>query len=119
MVEQRRQSSIFNPTSLDLPPTRARYFSRTRTPARLDLRHRQARHRRTFQNIRPVNATVLSNLLVGRHRHSTTQLWRELLFLPSVPQKAKRCTATASRQVIEFLDLEPYSKAVQAALAFA
>src|SRR5207253_1612222 len=40
---------------------------------------------RTFQNIELFeNATMLSNLLVGRHRHSATQLWQELLFLPSV-----------------------------------
>ncbi|MEA2944059.1 MAG: branched-chain amino acid transport system ATP-binding protein, partial [Bradyrhizobium sp.] len=63
---------------------------------------------RTFQNIELFeNATVLANLLVGRHRHSTTQLWQELLFLPSV-----RATEKAHRrrveQVIEFLDLEAY-----------
>src|SRR4029453_9636392 len=45
---------------------------------------------RTFQNIELFeNATVLSNLLVGRHRHSTTQLWQELLFLPSVRASEK------------------------------
>jgi len=63
---------------------------------------------RTFQNIELLeNATVLSNLLVGRHRHSTTQLWQELMFLPSV-----RETETVHRrrveQVIDFLDLAPY-----------
>jgi branched-chain amino acid transport system ATP-binding protein len=63
---------------------------------------------RTFQNIELFeNATVLSNLLVGRHRHSTTRLWQELLFLPSV-----RATEKAHRrrveQVIEFLDLAAY-----------
>ena len=63
---------------------------------------------RTFQNIELFeNATVLNNLLVGRHRHSTTQLWQELLFLPSVRANEKAHRRRVE-QVIEFLDLEPY-----------
>ena len=48
-----------------------------------------------------------SNLLVGRHRHSTTQLWQELLFLPSV-RASEKVHRRRVEQVIEFLDLEPY-----------
>jgi branched-chain amino acid transport system ATP-binding protein len=63
---------------------------------------------RTFQNIELFeNATVLSNLLVGRHRHCTTQLWQELLFLPSVRANEKVHRRRVEK-VIEFLDLEPY-----------
>ena len=63
---------------------------------------------RTFQNIELFeNATVLSNLLVGRHRHSTTRLWQELLFLPSV-RAGEKAHRRRVEQVIEFLDLEPY-----------
>src|SRR5947208_8875524 len=63
---------------------------------------------RTFQNIELFeNATVLSNLLVGRHRHSTTQLWQELLFLPSVRANEK-VHRRRVEQIVEFLDLEPY-----------
>src|SRR5213596_3170158 len=40
---------------------------------------------RTFQNIELFeHATVLQNLLIGRHRHRQTNLAEELLFLPSV-----------------------------------
>jgi len=50
---------------------------------------------------------MLSNLLVGRHRHSTTQLWQELLFLPSVRTNEKAHRRRVE-QVIEFLDLEAH-----------
>ena len=44
-----------------------------------------ARVGRAFQHAELFpHMTVTENLLVGRHRHSTTQLWQELLFLPSV-----------------------------------
>ena len=63
---------------------------------------------RTFQNIELFeNASVLANLLVGRHRHATTGLWEELLFLPKV-RRAEYDHRERVEQVIEFLDLEPY-----------
>jgi branched-chain amino acid transport system ATP-binding protein len=46
-------------------------------------------------------------LLVGRHRHCTTELWQELLFLPIVRANEKAHRRRVE-QVIEFLDLEPY-----------
>jgi branched-chain amino acid transport system ATP-binding protein len=103
------KSSIFNLISRIYSPTSGRiYFEDqdiTQEPAfgiaRLGIA-------RTFQNIELFeNATVLSNLLVGRHRHSTTQLWQELLFLPSVRSNEK-IHRRRVEQVIEFLDLEPY-----------
>ena len=80
------KSSIFNLISRIYTPTSGRiYFEDqdiTDEPAYGIARLGIAR---TFQNIELFeNATVLSNLLVGRHRHSTTRLWQELLFLPSV-----------------------------------
>src|ERR1700740_985152 len=63
---------------------------------------------RTFQNIELFeNATVLNNLRVGRPRHCTTQLWQELLFLPSVRANEKTHRRRVE-QVIEFLNLEPH-----------
>ncbi|WP_458760119.1 ABC transporter ATP-binding protein [Afipia sp. TerB] len=63
---------------------------------------------RTFQNIELFeNATVLNNLLVGRHRHCTTQLWQELLFLPGV-RRDEKAHRRRVEQVIEFLDLEAH-----------
>ena len=80
------KSSIFNLISPIYSPTSGRiYFEDqdiTRQPA-FDIA--KLGIARTFQNIELFeNATVLSNLLVGRHRHSTTRLWQELLFMPSV-----------------------------------
>jgi branched-chain amino acid transport system ATP-binding protein len=103
------KSSIFNLISRIYPPTSGKIFFEdqdiTEQPA-YDIAGLGIA--RTFQNIELFeNATMLSNLLVGRHRHSTTQLWQELLFLPSVRahEKAHR---RAVEQVIEFLDLEVY-----------
>jgi branched-chain amino acid transport system ATP-binding protein len=63
---------------------------------------------RTFQNIELFdNASVLANLLVGRHCHATTNLIQEVLFLPAV-RRAEFDHRHKVEQVIELLDLEPY-----------
>jgi branched-chain amino acid transport system ATP-binding protein len=103
------KSSIFNLISRIYSPTSGRIFFEdqdiTEAPAfgiaRLGIA-------RTFQNIELFeNATVLSNLLVGRHRHSTTRLWQEMLFLPSV-RATEKIHRRRVEQVIEFLDLAAY-----------
>ena len=46
---------------------------------------------RTFQNIELFDqATVLQNLLVGRHRHRKSHMWNELLFTPFVRREERR-----------------------------
>jgi branched-chain amino acid transport system ATP-binding protein len=63
---------------------------------------------RTFQNIELFeNATVLSNLLVGRHRHRTTQAWEDVLFLPKV-RRAEHAHRRRVEEIIDFLDLQKY-----------
>ncbi|MBX3578879.1 MAG: ABC transporter ATP-binding protein [Rhizobiaceae bacterium] len=63
---------------------------------------------RTFQNIELFDhATVLQNLLVGRHRHRRSRLWNELLFTPFVRQEERR-HREAVEKVIDFLDLQAY-----------
>ena len=103
------KSSIFNLISRIYRPTAGKIFFEeadiTEVPAYGIARLGIAR---TFQNIELFeNATVLSNLLVGRHRHSATRLWQELLFLPAV-RRAEKEHRRRVEQVIEFLDLEPY-----------
>ncbi|MEZ5820921.1 MAG: ABC transporter ATP-binding protein [Bradyrhizobium sp.] len=103
------KSSIFNLISRIYPPTHGKIFFEdqdiTQQPAYDIARLGIAR---TFQNIELFeNASVLSNLLVGRHRHSSTSLWQELLFLPGV-RASEKVHRRRVEQVIEFLDLEAY-----------
>lgn len=63
---------------------------------------------RTFQNIELFeHASVLQNLLVGRHCHSKTSLLAETLFLPSV-RKAELAHREKVEEIIDFLDLQHY-----------
>jgi branched-chain amino acid transport system ATP-binding protein len=63
---------------------------------------------RTFQNIELFEqATVLQNLLVGRHRHRKSNFITEILFTPSVRDEERRHRA-AVEKVIDFLDLQAY-----------
>jgi len=73
---------------------------------------------RTFQNIELFdNASVLSNLLVGRHCHSRTQLWQEVLFLPNV-RNAEKAHRAKVEEVIDFLDLQAYREKIIAGLPY-
>ena len=73
---------------------------------------------RTFQNIELFeNATVLQNLLIGRHRHRTTNLFDELLFLPSV-RRAEIAQREAVERVIDLLDLQHYRDSLVAGLPY-
>ena len=63
---------------------------------------------RTFQNIELFEqATVLQNLLVGRHRHRRSRFPAELLFTPFVRREEHR-HREAVEKVIDFLDLQAY-----------
>jgi branched-chain amino acid transport system ATP-binding protein len=63
---------------------------------------------RTFQNIELFeHATVLQNLLLGRHAHKRSHFLQELLFLRSV-RALELEHREAVEKVIDFLDLQPY-----------
>ncbi len=73
---------------------------------------------RTFQNIELFDhATVLENLLVGRHRHRRTNLVEEMLFTPRVRRQAHE-NREAVEEVIDFLDLQPYRSKMIAGLPY-
>jgi branched-chain amino acid transport system ATP-binding protein len=62
---------------------------------------------RTFQNIELFeHATVLQNLLLGRHAHKRSGFVEELLFLPRV-ERLEVEHREAAEKVIDFLDLQP------------
>jgi branched-chain amino acid transport system ATP-binding protein len=63
---------------------------------------------RTFQNIELFQyATVLHNLLLGRHAHRESRLWEEVLFLPKV-RRMELAHRERVEEIIEFLDLQQY-----------
>ena len=73
---------------------------------------------RTFQNIELFDhATVLQNLLVGRHRHRRTNMIEELLFTPRARREEHKHREAVER-VIDFLDLQPYRNKMIAGLPY-
>jgi branched-chain amino acid transport system ATP-binding protein len=63
---------------------------------------------RTFQNIELFkNATVIDNLLLGRHRHRKANLIREALFTRFM-QRQEINNREKAEEVIDFLDLQAY-----------
>lgn len=73
---------------------------------------------RTFQNIELFeHASVLHNLLIGRHTHRRTNLFDEMFFTP----KARRAEIAAREkveQVIDLLDLQHHRDATVAGLPY-
>jgi len=73
---------------------------------------------RTFQNIELFeHATVLQNLLIGRHTHRRTGLWADLLFTP----KARAAEVEAREKVervIDLLDLQHHRESMVAGLPY-
>jgi branched-chain amino acid transport system ATP-binding protein len=73
---------------------------------------------RTFQNIELFeNATVLQNLLIGRHTHRTTGVWSDLFFLPKV-RAAEVAAREAVERVIDLLDLQHHRESLVAGLPY-
>jgi len=103
------KTSIFNVISRFYTPSAGRLAFEDRDITEVPA-HEVARLgiARTFQNIELFdNATVLDNLLVGRHRHRTTRAWEELLFLPKV-RRAEYAHRRRVEEIIDFLDLQRY-----------
>jgi branched-chain amino acid transport system ATP-binding protein len=73
---------------------------------------------RTFQNIELFeHATVLHNLLIGRHTHSSTGIWNEMFFTPKV-RRAEIAHREKVEQVIELLDLQHHRDSMVAGLPY-
>jgi branched-chain amino acid transport system ATP-binding protein len=73
---------------------------------------------RTFQNIELFeHATVLQNLLLGRHAHRGSRFVAELLFLPGV-RRQELAHREKVETVIDFLDLQPHRDSLIANLPY-
>ncbi len=73
---------------------------------------------RTFQNIELFeHATVLHNLLIGRHTHRSTGLWRDMFFTPGARRAELEAREKAER-VLDFLDLQHYRDMMVAGLPY-
>jgi branched-chain amino acid transport system ATP-binding protein len=113
------KTTIFNLIGLIYPPTSGRIVFQGRELNGL-APHRVAELgiARTFQNIELFeHATVLQNLLIGRHRHRRTAFWQELAFSPAV-KNAERAAREAVEKVIDFLDLAHYRDSMVAGLPY-
>jgi branched-chain amino acid transport system ATP-binding protein len=73
---------------------------------------------RTFQNIELFeHASVLQNLLIGRHTHRQTSVWSELLFTRKV-RAAETLAREKVEQVIELLDLQHHRESLVVGLPY-
>ena len=73
---------------------------------------------RTFQNIELfANATLLQNLLIGRHCHSTVGVLSQIVFTPAV-RRAELKHREKVEEVIAFLGLERYRDTLIANLPY-
>jgi branched-chain amino acid transport system ATP-binding protein len=103
------KTTIFNLVSRIYDATSGRLVFRGEDITRV-APHEVARRgiARTFQNIELFeHATVLQNLLLGRHAHKRSRFVEELLFLPRVRALELEHRAAAEK-VIDFLELQAY-----------
>jgi branched-chain amino acid transport system ATP-binding protein len=113
------KTTIFNLISRIYQPTNGKLFFQdqdiTEIPA---YRVAGLGIARTFQNIELfANATLLQNLLIGRHCHSTVGVLAQLAFLPAVRREELKHREKAE-EVIAFLGLERYRDTLIANLPY-
>ncbi|MFO1197069.1 MAG: ABC transporter ATP-binding protein [Burkholderiaceae bacterium] len=113
------KTTIFNMISVIYPPTSGRVIFNDH-----ELHHVSPDRvvsygvGRTFQNIELFeHATVLQNLLIGRHAHAKTNWFAEMLFLPSVKKRELEHREQVER-VIDFLDLQAVRESLVAGLPY-
>ena len=73
---------------------------------------------RTFQNIELFeHASVLHNLLIGRHTHRKTNVWQDIFFTAATREEELRSREKAE-EVIDFLNLQHYRDTFVAGLPY-
>jgi branched-chain amino acid transport system ATP-binding protein len=113
------KTTIFNLISRIYQPTSGRLFLEDREITDVPpYRIAGLGIARTFQNIELFpQATLLQNLLIGRHCHSTVGVIPQLVFLPSV-RRAELKHREKVEEVIAFLGLERYRDTLIANLPY-
>ncbi len=103
------KTTLFNLISRLYQPTAGRIVFRGEEVTRLSAQEIAGRGiARTFQNIELFeSASTLQNLLVGRHRHSSTSIWQDILRTPKVRAEEVE-HRRAVEQVIDVLRLQRY-----------
>ena len=103
------KTTVFNLTTGVYQPTAGKISFGEKSTARLrPNKLAKLGIARTFQNIELfANATLLQNLLIGRHCHSRVGLLPQLAFLPSV-RRAEIVHRERAEDVIAFLGLQRY-----------
>ncbi len=113
------KTTIFNLISLIYPPSSGRIVFEGRDLTGMGP-HEVAQHgiARTFQNIELFeHATVLQNLLIGRHVHRRTGFFQELLFTKAT-RRAELEHREAAERVIDLLDLQHFRDSMVAGLPY-
>ena len=113
------KTTIFNLISALYRPTAGRVIFEGEAISHL-VPHEIARLgvARTFQNIELFeHATVLQNLLVGRHCQRHSSWWQDLLMTPIVRRTELQFRRHAE-EVIDFLDLQHYRDSLVASLPY-
>ncbi len=113
------KTTIFNLISRIYEPSHGRLLFQDRDITRV------APHRiaglgiaRTFQNIELFeHATVLANLLLGRHAHRATNPLQEILFLPRV-RRSELAHREKVEDIIDFLSLQKHRDTLVMSLPF-
>ncbi len=117
------KTTVFNLISRIYQPTQGRIeFQGPQGPMVLTEQpaHRIARLgiARTFQNIELFeHATVLQNLLIGRHTHRQTGLWSEMFFTAKT-RRAEIEAREKVERVIDFLNLQHHRESMVAGLPY-
>jgi branched-chain amino acid transport system ATP-binding protein len=113
------KTSVFNVVTRVFEPSTGR-ISFNGTEITSLARHKvvSAGIARTFQNIELFEgATVIDNLLLGRHRFPHGNLLTQVLRLPSVSRVEANSRARVE-DIIDFLDLAPYRNSLVAGLPY-
>ncbi len=103
------KTTLFNLISRLYTPSAGQIIFRDEDVTRLSAQQIAGRGiARTFQNIELFeSASTLQNLLVGRHRHSTTRAWQDILRTKKVREE-EVAHRRAAEEVMDVLRLQRY-----------